>query len=122
MSMRSSVVDQLKGELPSSWVIVDDERALNVISKPTVIVSMRSLAPSDFAPLHNITVTIALLLLSPHTDASKAEDQLDDLIVTTLAAFQNLSGLTWTDATKIVHMDRYMGYEITTEATATLGD
>lgn len=122
MSMRSSVVDKLKGELPTSWVIVDDERSLNVISKPTVIVSMRSLAPSDFAPLHNITVTIALLLLSPHTDASKAEDQLDDLIVTTLAAFQNLSGLTWTDASKIVHMDRYMGYEITTEATATLGD
>lgn len=122
MSMRSNVVDQLSAQLPNSWQVIDDERALNAISKPTVLVSMRSFKPSDFAPLHNITVTIALLLLSPHTDASKAEDQLDELIVTTLEAFQTLTGLTWTDATKIVHMDRYMGYEITVEATATLGD
>lgn len=122
MSMRSAIVDQLRGQFPTSWTIVDDERALNVITKPTVIVSVRSLKPSDFAPLHNITVTVALLLLSPHTDASKSEDQLDDLIVTAFEALQALPGLTWTDATKIVHLDRYMGYEITTEATATLGD
>lgn len=122
MSMRSSIVTQIEGELPSSWVVVDDERALNVISKPTVIVSVRSLTPSDFAPLHNMTVNVALLLLSPHTDASKAEDQLDELLVTVLEAFQNMRGLTWVEASKIVHMDRYMGWEITTEATATLGD
>lgn len=122
MSMRSNVVDQLAAELPKSWHVVDDERAINTIAKPTVIVSVRSFAPSDFAPLNNITVTIALLLLSPHTDAGKAEDQLDELIVTVLEAFQTLPNLTWTDATKIVHLDRYMGYEITTEATAQLGD
>lgn len=120
--MRSTIVDQLSGALPSSWTIMDDERAINTIARPTAIVSVRSLAPSDFAPLSAITVTVALIILSAHTDASKAEDDLDDLLFQALTAFQTLPNLTWTDATKIVHLDRYMGYEITTEATAQLGD
>ncbi len=122
MSMRSAAVDQLTGVLPTTWTVIDDERALNTISKPTMLVSVRSFTPSDFAPLSKITVTMALMILSPHTDAKAAEDDLDTLLVEAAQAINSLPNLTWTEATKIVHLDRYMGYEITTEATAELGD
>jgi len=122
MSMRSAAVDQLTGVLPNTWTVIDDERALNTISKPTMLVSVRSFTPSDFAPLSKITVTMALMILSPHTDAKAAEDDLDTLFVEAAQAINSLPNLTWTEATKIVHLDRYMGYEITTEATAELGD
>jgi predicted RNase H-like nuclease len=122
MSMRSTAVDQLTAALPNTWTVIDDERALNVITRPTMLVSVRSFTPSDFAPLSKITVTMALLILSSHTDARAAEDNLDTLIVEALAAVNSLPNLTWTDASKMVHLDRYMGYEITTQATAELGD
>lgn len=122
MSMRSNAVDQLTAALPNTWTVIDDERALNVITRPTMLVSVRSFTPSDFAPLSKITVTMALMILSSHTDARAAEDDLDTLIVEALTAVNSLQNLTWTDANKMVHLDRYMGYEITTQATAELGD
>ena len=120
--MRSVAVDQLIGVLPNTWTVIDDERALNAITRPTMLVSVRSFTPSDFAPLSKITVTMALMILSPHTDAKAAEDDLDNLFAEAAEAINALPNLTWTEATKIVHLDRYMGYEITTEATAELGD
>jgi|TARA_R110000772_G_scaffold98951_1_gene198483 predicted RNase H-like nuclease len=122
MSMRSTAVEQLTAALPNTWTVIDDERALNVITRPTMLVSVRSFTPSDFAPLSKITVTMALMILSSHTDARAAEDDLDTLIVEALTAVNSLQNLTWTDANKMVHLDRYMGYEITTQATAELGD
>ncbi len=122
MSMRSAAVDALTAQLPTSWTVIDDERSLNTITRPTMLVSVRSFVPSDFAPLSKITVTMALMILSPHTDAKAAEDDLDILLVEALAVINNLPNLTWSEASKVVHLDRYMGYEITTQATAELGD
>jgi arginine deiminase len=122
MSMRSAAVEQLQSVLPTTWSIIDDERSLYTISKPTMLVSVRSFTPSDFAPLSKITVTMALMILSPHTDAKAAEDNLDELFVEAANGINELPNLTWIEATKIVHLDRYMGYEITTQATAELGD
>ena len=65
---------------------------------------------------------MALMILSPHTDARAAEDDLDVLLVEALTGVNSLQNLTWTEASKVVHLDRYMGYEITTQATAELGD
>ena len=122
MSMRSAAVDALTAELPNTWTIIDDERSLNAITRPTLLVSVRSFTPSDYAPLSKITVTLALMILSAHTDAKAAEDDLDELLVEALTAVNTLPNLTWSEATKVVHLDRYMGYEITTQATAELGD
>jgi len=122
MSMRSAAVDQLTAALPNTWTVIDDERSLNAITRPTMLVSVRSFVPSDFAPLSKITVTMALMILSPHTDARAAEDDLDVLLVEALTGINLLQNLTWTEASKVVHLDRYMGYEITTQATAELGD
>ncbi len=122
MSMRSAAVDALTAELPNTWTIIDDERSLNAITRPTMLVSVRSFTPSDYAPLSKITVTLALMILSAHTDAKAAEDDLDELLVEALTAVNTLPNLTWSEATKVVHLDRYMGYEITTQATAELGD
>ena len=122
MSMRSAAVDALTAELPNTWTIIDDERSLNAITRPTMLVSVRSFTPSEYAPLSKITVTLALMILSAHTDAKAAEDDLDELLVEALTAVNTLPNLTWSEATKVVHLDRYMGYEITTQATAELGD
>lgn len=122
MSMRSAAVDALTAQLPTSWTVIDDERSLNTITRPTMLVSVRSFTPSDFAPLSKITVTMALMILSAHTDAKAAEDDLDSLLVEALTAVNTLPNLTWSEAAKVVHLDRYMGYEITTQATAELGD
>jgi len=122
MSMRSAAVDALTGVLPNTWTIVDDERSINTINKPTAIVSVRTIEPSEFAPLSKLIVTIALIVLSPHTDSKASEDQLDTLLVEALTGINQLPNLTWSTATKIVHLERFMGYEITTTATAALGD
>ena len=122
MSMRSAAVDALTAQLPTSWTVIDDERSLNTLTRPTMLVSVRSFTPSDFAPLSKITVTMALMILSAHTDAKAAEDDLDSLLVEALTAVNSLPNLTWSEAAKVVHLDRYMGYEITTQATAELGD
>ena len=122
MSMRSAAVEALKGVLPTTWTIVDDERSINNITKPTAIVSVRTVEPSEFAPLSKLIVTMALIVLSAHTDAKASEDELDDLLVASLNGINQLPNLTWSTATKIVHLERFMGYEITTTATAELGD
>jgi hypothetical protein len=120
-SFRKIAAGQLREALPKKWVLVDDERTLNTISKPTAVLSQRTLEPAAIAPLSFVDITLALMILSEHTDPVAAEDALDDLLVEALTAIGTLSGLTWISATKVVHQDRYMGYEITTTATLQLG-
>lgn len=122
MSMRSAAVAALTGAMPATWTVIDDERSLNNIRQPTMIVSVRTIEPADFAPLSHLIVTMAVIVLSPHTDATASEDELDTLLVEAVAGIGSLPNLTWSTATKIVHLERFMGYEITTTSTAELGD
>jgi|AntAceMinimDraft_6_1070360.scaffolds.fasta_scaffold64024_2 hypothetical protein len=119
-STRIEAANLIRPAMPKKWAYIDDERSLNVISRPTLIISQRNIAPSTIAPLALLTVTFAVIILSEHTDPTASENALDDLLITALKAIGTLPGLTWTNATKIVHLDRYMGYEITTIATLQL--
>jgi len=119
-SFRKIAADAIRAALPKKWVFIDDERSLNVLSKPTLVMSQRDLEPSPIAPLSYLSITLALIVLSEHTDPVKAEDALDDLLVEVLNIVQSFGNLTWSKATKIVHQERHMGYEITTQATIQL--
>jgi len=121
-SFRKEAAAQLRAALPTKWTFIDDERSLNALSRPTVVMSQRDLEPSLIAPLSYISASFAVIVLSHHTDPVTAENALDDLLVETLRAIRTLPGLTWTNATKVVHQERHMGYEITTLATIQLDD
>jgi hypothetical protein len=119
-STRIEASTQIRAAMPKTWAYIDDERSLNVINRPTLIISQRNLEPSTIAPLSLITVTLAVIILSEHTDPTASENALDDLLIIALQGIGTLAGLTWTNASKIVHLDRFMGYEITTIATLQL--
>ena len=94
MSMRSAAVAALTGAMPATWTVIDDERSLNNIRQPTMIVSVRTIEPADFAPLSHLIVTMAVIVLSPHTDATTPADT-----ATSKSAIITASATSWAACT-----------------------
>ena len=72
------------------------ERALDEVSKPTALIRSRSVGRSAATPISHRDVGLLLTLISPHTDADRAMDQLEDF---------TSEVLDWLDTSDIRHGD-----------------
>ncbi|MAT17185.1 MAG: hypothetical protein CMF56_01280 [Leifsonia sp.] len=118
MNIRETIGVTLAEALPAkSYLVVASERPVATIDRRTVIVSQQGFTPFADSPLTHLTVRFIVRVLSPITgDIAKAEDDLTDAVSDVCFAIEDLDGVTWTDATKVLH-NNYLGYDITVEAT-----
>lgn len=117
MSTRHSIIARLHDLIAATPALADVRiiptiRATDRLSKPSLIVRTNTIEKLLEAPIKQVMGTFTLVLVSPHTDLEKAEDQLDDLLDALLPALFD-SKIKWTLATQTQYDDEHLAYDIT---------
>lgn len=116
MSTRTDLATQLKPLLPRTWKIVPEQRNIDVLTKPLVMLKQLRIEPGKDLPQDHHWVTFVLTIVSPHQDPALAEDQLDDSVAELLFAVDALPHLSWLSAEKVSFQDSYIAYDVTLKA------
>lgn len=111
---REALVEQLKPALPKDWKIVEHQRNLDRLAQTTVVLKQESIAKLTAAPLHWLHVTFTITIIDPGTDVVQAEEALDDDVLALCHALDQIDGLTFDTATKVLY-DQHLAYDITVQ-------
>lgn len=89
MSIRADFADMLTAawaDIPAlaGVRVIATERELDDIQTPTALIRLKTLARASYAPQSHRDVGVLLTLISPHIDADRAADELDDLTAAAL--------------------------------------
>jgi ABC-type transporter lipoprotein component MlaA len=98
MSARTELVATLRDALPADWTVLDHARELNNVRRPTVMVETTTIAYGVAAGVWGATV--AIFIVSPFEGSEKAEDFLEDGVLTVVKALHELSS-TMTTADRV---------------------
>lgn len=116
MSSRASLIAQLEPILETEGLedikLIRSVRATDQLGRqPILIVKTDSLEKIPEAP-RSVLGNSTLILVSPHVDVDKAEDQLDDLLEILLPALIS-KYIMWQRATQTKYDDQHIAYDIT---------
>lgn len=112
-SVRTWLVDKLQPKLPKTWRYITDERSLDDIDVPHVLLSHKSIQREPTNPQGHRRHTYTLTLLAPGVDFSQAETALGDDIEKLLLTLDTLDrGIAWDRAEKVLHASKYLAWEI----------
>jgi len=100
---RAYIKDQLTPLLPKSWKFIHYFRNLDVQTNTVAMLLLDSVERSPANPQGAHIVTFTLQLREPQTDPAKREDSLDASLDDLIFALDEVPGLWWTDATRVLH-------------------
>lgn len=118
-NLREQLVTQIKGKLnkPNTYRFVTDEKPVGRIERPLIRVAQKRFRPLPEAPRGGSQVEFNIRVTSPLTDLAAAETALTDQVGDITAALEQIPGVRWTDAEKILDPDLdLLAYDITATA------
>jgi hypothetical protein len=123
MSSRDSLIEALEPILSGtagleSVRLVKSVRNIGALSQPNLIVKTDSFEINSAAPRSSAVGQFTLVLVSPHSDLDKAEDQLDDLLAILLPTLLTHS-MSWSKADQTQFDDSHLSYDIAVTALLT---
>lgn len=111
---REALVAQLKEHLPRRWKVIDTQRALDERSQTTVQVRQTTITHLPQAPAGWLYTRFILTITTVHQDIVKAELQLDDDVLGLVHALDQIAGLVFEQAEKVmVEGQNRIGYDLT---------
>lgn len=110
---RGALAAELADLLPKGWKWFDYTTALDAISSPTAILTLKSIEPLAEAPKTHRLATYTLTLVDPSGNPETREDSLDDEIVDLLGAIDEVRNLVWTTAERVIVGSAGLGYDVT---------
>jgi hypothetical protein len=116
MSSRDSLIEALEPILADTEGlegvrIVKSVRNIGALSQPNLIVKTDAFEINPAAPRSTAVGQFTLVLVSPHSDLDKAEDQLDDLLEILLPALLSYN-MVWSRAEQTAFDDSHLSYDI----------
>lgn len=109
---RKQLADLLKSLVPSTWVIIPEQRNFDTPTATTVIVKQSEVSRLSAAQLASRQIGFTLTLVSKQTTIARAEDDLDATLPKLLDILDGIRNLGWTTATKVAVDDKHIGYDI----------
>lgn len=97
--------------VPTGISVIPYYRDLDAPSKPTVMVRIDEVTPSQF-PQALRDYGMALILVASKTVAGPADDELDGLLEDVLTALDGSDQLTWSKATRATFNEQYPAYQV----------
>jgi hypothetical protein len=84
MSARTDFAEAVRtdwAQLPalSGVHVIATESELDELDRPTALIRLRSIGRGPVAPMSTRVVSLLLTLISPHVDADRAADQIEEL-------------------------------------------
>lgn len=111
MTARAVVVTALSGLVPTGIVVMPYAREIDPPSKPTVMVRIDEVSPSQF-PNAIRDYGMALILVGTKTAPGPADDELDGLLEDVLTALDGSDQLSWSKATRATYNEQYPAYQV----------
>jgi len=111
-TVRSDLADLLTPKLPADWKIIPNQTVPETLHTVTVVLKHYKLEKLPEAPQRHLSNSFTLTVASPLTTIAKAEDDLDDAVLELVTTIDTLSSVDWTDATKVLVNDSYIGWDI----------
>lgn len=99
--------------LPADWAVIPEQRFPETIAKTTVVLQHTRIEKLPEAPIGHLRHTIELSVIDPRQDIAKAEDALDDALVTLIQSLDGHPAINWTGAEKTMHRDTYVAWNLT---------
>jgi hypothetical protein len=120
VSSRDSLIAHLEPILAGTAGLEDvrlikSVRNIGALSQPTLIIKTDAFELNAQAPRSAAIGVFTLVLVSPHTDIDKAEDQLDDLLEMLLPTLLG-SAIVWSRAEQTAFDDTHLSYDIAVTA------
>lgn len=122
MSARTLVLEQLQSiveAFPDIGIapqrVVTAARNLSDLDAPAIVVKTTDYQPTPQAPLRNTTWTGTAVLISPHKDLERAEDDLERMLEE-LGPLLNTAALRWTNAQLTNADEQHLALDITITA------
>lgn len=111
---------QIKPLLPEQWRYIPNQDTPKTITVVTVVYKLLELEPLPEAPIGALRARIVLSILNPHEDDVKAENDLDNDVMSFIAALDPHSSIGWESARKVrdAKTDR-LGWDFTVTAVIT---
>ena len=102
----------LTEHLPSTWRVVSTEVGLDHLDRLTVRVSNQAVKRAEAAPMGAYDSTLLLVLISPNSDLSQAETELEDALEVLIEVIEDHFGTAWDEASKVLYADDRMAWQI----------
>lgn len=119
-SLRAWFSAQLKPLLPKGWRYIPNQATPTTVIKPTLVYKLLEIEPLPEAPLGALRHRIVLTLLTPIEDDVKAEDALDNDVITLITALDPHSDIAWESARKVRdEKTSRLGWDFTVTAVTT---
>lgn len=97
--------------LPSSWHIVDSHTTVDDVPKTIVKIKQTTISPFKGAPQGFHAIDFIVTISAPNQRMQEAEDRLDHEVNALLHALDDLAGLSWANAQKVVD-DNRLAYDV----------
>lgn len=118
MNARAAVAQALSEALPT-YRVINHSRTIDRVDQRTILVWQDGLTPHPPAGRDGIQVRLTVLVLTPHADVERADDDLEAALLDVLAVLHPLDSVLWTDAERgVFGDDTWNGYKITLTAGA----
>lgn len=114
MHVRTEIANALEAALPDTWTVLDSAQRVDDIEPDQVIVVVYTAAVRPGPALGLRANEVHLWLLDGQQEAGDVDDALDDNLDVLLAQLDRLPLLEWTDAERLLFLDRFHAYKVTT--------
>lgn len=92
---------QVKPLLPAGWRYIPNQNTPDTITVVTVVYKLLEIEKLSEAPIGHLRNTIVLTVLSPYEDDVKAENALDNDVISALTALDGHPSISWTSCRKV---------------------
>jgi hypothetical protein len=113
-SVREWLTAQLTPLLPGTWRIIPNQRIPETLDVVTVVLVHQKIKPLPEAQ-GCLTNAVTLTVIDPHTDATRAEDALDDEVLALVTAIESNPQINFTEARKVSVNETYLGWDVDIE-------
>jgi hypothetical protein len=117
-SLRSDIAAVIKPHLPARWRFIPNQQTPERISVVTVVLKHLEINPLENLPIDHAASTVVLTVLNPNEDDVKAENALDDDVLTLFHAIRPAADWLRIDSAKKVRDERNncLGWDFTLTA------
>lgn len=111
MNIRDQITALISTAL-DGYRIIPAQRTVDQLAERTCILAQGDIEPGP-SPAGLLTVHYTATVISPLTDMEAAERDLDDAVIETITALDELPGVIFERATKVIWKERNLAYDIT---------
>lgn len=119
MSVRDSVIEELRRVVGNDVHIIPAQDSADVLDRKTIMLKQQTIAPLPEAQRGALRIDYILTFIAPGQDPTTAEAELDEWVPSVLDDLNHLNWFVWVEASKVLFSALNFAYDVTCYVTTT---